>query len=326
MPKSSAKMPPDTSRVRVRVPDVLDAGQPPPVVLAYGIGVDSTALLVELESRGTPPDLVLTADTGVEKPETYAYQHMMADWMAARGIAYQTVRYVPRRFKHWPPYYDLLANVLTNATLPSISLGRHSCSLKWKVAPQDAFLKSWAPARAAWARGQKVVRLIGYGSSPADMRRYTHASTIGSDLFECRYPLRDWGWDRAACIARIEAAGLPVPPKSSCFICGAMKPDEVRALPAWCLRLIILVEARAAPRLRTVEGLWRRSTRTRPGRMTDFIRAEALLPEAVIDAIIRDAPMSLIRFQDVAAQIPISERPAMSAWLDQFNAAFPEAA
>lgn len=105
-----------------------------------------------------------------------------------------------------------------------------------------------------------------------------------------------------------------------------MKPDEVRALPAWCLRLIILVEARAAPRLRTVEGLWRRSTRTRPGRMTDFIRAEALLPEAVIDAIIRDAPMSLIRFQDVAAQIPISERPAMSAWLDQFNAAFPEAA
>lgn len=95
------------------------------------------------------------------------------------------------------------------------------------------------------------------------------------------------------CTARIEAAGLPVPPKSSCFICGAMKPDEVHALPAWCLRLIILVEARAAPRLRTVEGLWRKSTRTRPGRMTDFIRAEALLPGAEIDAIIRDAPAGL---------------------------------
>src|SRR3546814_7870048 len=80
-----------------------------------------------------------------------------------------------------------------------------------------------------------------------------------------------------------------------------MKPDEVRALPAWCLRLIVLVEARAAPRLRTVEGLWRRSTRTRSGRMTDFIRAEELLPAADIDAIIRDAPADLIRFQDVAA-------------------------
>lgn len=47
--------------------------QRPPVVLAYGIGVDSTALLVELESRGEAPDLVLAADTGVENPLTYEY-------------------------------------------------------------------------------------------------------------------------------------------------------------------------------------------------------------------------------------------------------------
>ena len=306
--------------------DYIRIAEPAPVVLAYGIGVDSTALLIELESRGTPPDLVITGDPGVEKPETYAYQEMIASWMAARGIRYETVRYTPRRFKHWPPYYDLLANVLTNATLPSISFGRHSCSLKWKVAPQDAFLKDWAPAKAAWARGQKVMRLIGYDASPADTRRYAHASTIANDLFECRYPLREWGWDRAACVARIEAAGLPVPPKSSCFICGAMKPGEVRALPAWCLRLIVLVEARAAPRLHTVEGLWRRSTSTRPGRMTDFIRAEELLPAADIDAIIRDAPAALIRFQDVAAHVPLPERPVMTEWLETFNAGFLEVA
>jgi hypothetical protein len=317
---------PSAPAAHIRDIDYIRVAEPAPVVLAYGIGVDSTALLVELESRGTPPDLVLTGDPGIEKPETYAYQKMIAAWMAARGIRYETVRYTPRRFKHWPPYYDLLANVLTNATLPSISLGRHSCSLKWKVAPQDAFLKQWAQAKAAWARGQKVIRLIGYDASPADTRRHAHASAIEHDLFECRYPLREWKWDRAACIARIEAAGLPVPPKSSCFICGAMKPDEVRALPAWCLRLIVLVEARAAPRLRTVEGLWRRSTSTRPGRMTDFIRAEELLPAADIDAIIRDAPADLIRFQDVAAHVPLPERPAMAEWLDTFNAGLLEAA
>ena len=311
---------------RPRDIDYIRVAEPAPVVLAYGIGVDSTALLVELESRGTPPDLVITGDPGIEKPETYVYQEMMAAWMAARGIRYETVRYTPKRFKHWPPYYDLLANVLTNATLPSISLGRHSCSLKWKVAPQDAFLKQWEPAKAAWARGQKVIRLIGYDASPADTRSYNHASAIANDLFECRYPLREWGWNRAACIARIEAAGLPVPPKSSCFICGAMKPDEVRALPSWCLRLIVLVEARAAPRLRTVEGLWRRSTATRPGRMTDFIRAEELLPAADIDAIIRDAPADLIRFQDVAGHVPLPERPTMAEWLDMFNAGLLEAA
>jgi hypothetical protein len=73
-------------------------------------------------SRGEPPDLVLTADPGAEKPETYEYQRVISLWMAARGIPYEVVRYVPTRFKHWPPYYSILANVLTNATLPSISL------------------------------------------------------------------------------------------------------------------------------------------------------------------------------------------------------------
>lgn len=309
-----------------RSPDYILVSAPPPVVLAYGIGVDSTALLVELEARGEAPDLVLSADPGAEKPETYAYQEMMAAWMAARGIPYEVVRYIPRRFKHWPPYYSILANVLTNATLPSISLGRHSCSLKWKVAPQDAYLRDWAPAQAAWSRGQKVVRMIGYDASRADSRRYAHASAIDDPLFECRYPLREWGWTRDRCVARIVAAGLPVPPKSSCFFCGAIQPDEVRALPSWCLRLIVLIEARAEPRLRPVEGLWRRSTRTKPGKITDFIRAERLLPEAEIAAIRRDAPTDLIRFQDAASLVPVSERPTMEAWIETFNAGLKKAA
>ena len=105
-----------------------------------------------------------------------------------------------------------------------------------------------------------------------------------------------------------------------------MKPDEVRALPSWCLRLIVLLEARAAPRLRTVEGLWRRSTATRPGRMTDFIRHEALLPPDEIDVIIREASADLKLFQHVAAQVPLPERPAMSEWLERFHAAYREAA
>ena len=77
---------------------------PPPVVLAYGVGVDSTALLVELEARGQRPDLVLTADTGVEKLATYAYLDVIRPWMTERGVHHELVRYQPKRFKHWPPY------------------------------------------------------------------------------------------------------------------------------------------------------------------------------------------------------------------------------
>jgi hypothetical protein len=293
---------------------------PRPVVLAYGIGVDSTALLVELVARGQKPDLVLSADTGVEKPATYAYLDVIRPWMDAHDIRHELVSYTPKRFKHWPPYYGLLEMCLTNATLPSKSLGGSSCSLKYKKAPQDAFLAGWQPAKDAWARGQRVIRLIGYDAGPRDTLRANHALSIDDPLYDCRYPLREWGWDREACEARIVAAGLPVPPKSACWLCIANRPQEIRELPRWCLRLIVLVEARAAPRLHTVEGLWRRSTKARPGRMTDFIRAEGLLPAREIDRIWRDAPVDLIRFQDVAAMVPIGERPTMQSWLERFNA------
>jgi hypothetical protein len=292
----------------------------PPVVLAYGVGVDSTALLIELAERGTPPDLVLTADTGVEKPATYAYLDIIGPWMAARGIRHEIVRYQTKRFKHWPPYHSLLEMALTNGTLPSKSMGGSSCSLKYKKAPQDAYLATWQPAIDAWGRGQKVVRLIGFDAGPRDTLRTNHAAQIVDPRYDCQYPLREWGWDRAACTERIARAGLPVPPKSSCWFCIGMSPAEVRELPGWCLRLIVLVEARAAPRLHTVEGLWRKSTRARPGKMTDFIRHEQLLPTDEIDRIVRDAPVDLIRFQDVAAMIPIGERPTMRDWLDRFNA------
>lgn len=293
---------------------------PPPVVLAYGIGVDSTALLVELVARGQAPDLVLSADTGVEKPETYEYLNIIGPWMADHGIRHEIVSYLPKRFKHWPPYYGLLEMCLTNATLPSKSLGGSSCSLKYKKAPQDAFLATWQPAVDAWGRGQRVVRLIGYDAGPRDTLRANHALSINDPLYDCQYPLRQWGWNREACVERILAAGLPVPSKSACWLCIANQPDEIRSLPRWCLRLIVLVEARAAPRLHTVEGLWRRSTKARPGRMTDFIRAEGLLPAREIDRIWRDAPLDLIRFQDVAALVPIGERPTMQSWLERFNA------
>ncbi len=57
--------------------------------------------------------------------------------------------------------------------------------------------------------------------------------------------------------------------------------------------------------------------------MTLFIRHERLLPPDEIDRIVRDAPTELIRFQDVAATIPVGERPTMRDWLDRFDASLP---
>lgn len=44
-----------------------------PLVVSYGAGVDSTAMLVGFVRRGIHPDYILFADTGGEKPETLAF-------------------------------------------------------------------------------------------------------------------------------------------------------------------------------------------------------------------------------------------------------------
>lgn len=194
------------------------------------------------------------------------------------------------------------------------------------MAPQDAWTKTWPAAQRAWARGQKVIRLIDFDAGKRDSQRYAHAEGYSSDLYDYQYPLREWRWDREACKARIRREGLPVPVASSCFFCTGMTPDEVRALPAEQLRLIVLLEARAAPRLRNCEGLWRSTTNglrgreARPGAMTIFIRSEGLLDPREIDSIIAEAPADLIAFLEVAARIPLADRPTIGSWLERFNA------
>lgn len=235
----------------------------------------------------------------------------------------------PETSRTGPPYADIFENQISNGTLPSIAFGRtHTCSLKWKVAPQDRWTEGWAPARAVWAAGGRVVKLIGYDSSPQDQRRYAHARSVQTDArYHYRYPLIEWGWTRADCERRIAAAGLPVPPKSSCFFCPASRPAEIDALPAVLLRRIVLMEARAKPRLRTIDGLWRkpvlgaRGATPRPGSMTAYIRERGLLPAAEVDAIIALAPQDLVRFRDAASQAAAEGRPAMADWLALFDAA-----
>lgn len=275
-----------------------------PLVVSYGVGVDSTAMLVGLYNRGIRPDLILHADVGGEKDETVAYLPVINAWLSRVGFPTVTiVRYQARNFKHWPPYRTLEQNCLTNGTLPSIAFGFGSCSQKWKAAPQDRFLKAWEPATRAWAQGGLVTKAIGYDASGRDCQRRTYAdkATSGSEKFAYWYPLQEWGWDRDECMRQIAAAGLALPVKSSCFFCTAMQPAEVDQLPHDKLRRIVLLEARAKPRLKSTEGLWRSSTRRRPGSMTQYIQERGLLPLAEIEEI-QKAPAALVQHQaDYAA-------------------------
>lgn len=203
-----------------------------PIIVNYGGGVDSTALLVHLVSVGLRPDLILFADTGDEKPETYAYLEFFDGWLQTKGFPGITrVAYTPVS----APYTTLEGNCLSNETLPSISFRKKNCTLKFKAAVMDAFLlgisrgpnqkKGWAPALEALERGVKPVKLIGYDNGPLDSCR---AVDVEEDrYFRYRYPLRQIKWSREDCITAIRKAGLPVPVKSACFYCASTKDWEL---------------------------------------------------------------------------------------------------
>lgn len=205
---------------------------PVPLIVNYGAGVDSTAMLIGMRRRKMRPDLVIFADTGGEKPETYDYLDIMDEWL--RNVRFPAITKV--KFKPvTAPYHTLEENCLVNETLPSLAFGYKSCSLKFKAEPMDKWLlgvsrgpnkcKGWPPVLEALANNAKPVKCIGYDNGPKDSRR-----SVGKgedDNFIYRYPLREWGWAREHCMEEIIKEGMPVPIKSACFFCPASKKWEL---------------------------------------------------------------------------------------------------
>lgn len=225
-----------------------------PLVVAYGLGVDSTAMLIELARRDIRPDLILFADTGGEKPETYQYLDVIQPFLRSVGFPEViVVRYKPK----WAVYDTLEEQCLHTGTLPSLAYGGKSCSIKYKKTPQDKYVAKWPPAQRCWARGGKVLKAIGFDAGPADMRRHRY---VEDERFRYWYPLVEWGHDRSRCQKVIEDAGLPVPMKSSCFYCPAMKKPEIVWLQEHHPDLIeraLQIERNAQDSLTSVKGLGR---------------------------------------------------------------------
>ncbi|MCH9837497.1 hypothetical protein K0U83_17670 [bacterium] len=279
-----------------------------PVVVSYGLGVDSTAMLIGLHARGIKPDAILFADTGAEKDATYDYLPVVNGWL--RSVGWPEVTVVrntpsPDRLKHWPAYETLESNCTSNATLPSLAYGRKACSLKWKAGPMDKWVRR---EFATELKGGKVRRLIGYDDSPADRRRFAKVKDRHSDNWRFEYPLIEWGWTRDRCKEVIREAGLPVPPKSACYFCPSTHSEELDDMKTKYLRRIVAIEARAAAHNTKVSGLWRSKA------MTDYIRDAELLPADEIDRIIEVTPT-----ERVLASTPEAELPDWHDFLECFT-------
>lgn len=237
--------------------------------IAYGLGVDSTAILVGLSQlvrdgrEEFKPDYIVFADTGAEKQATYDYMSVLSKWLKKVGFPQVQVAAYATEFqsKSFGSSRTLEQQVLLTQHLPSISATKFkyaTCSQLWKQAAQQKWLemasglyersgRSWLPRK-----GLKITKAIGYDADETDRaKRGTfrveddkrlYAAKGAENPFSYWYPLQDWDWDRARCIAEIEAEINVVPPKSSCTFCGAMKPFEIETLPKDELLRALLVE------------------------------------------------------------------------------------
>ena len=254
-----------------------------PLVVAYGGGVDSSAMLILMARRGIRPDLILMADTGGEKPQTYEYVNTtFRDWL--RAVQFPPVVWVRRGKGKKVPYMTLEGQCLYHGTLPSIAFRRNkTCSIKWKREPQDRYVVSWPPATRCWEQGKRVLKAIGFDAGPSDGRRIKDSTTCGEcghkwtperggllqlecpvcqekveELYDYWYPLAEWGYDREACKEVIRSEGLAVPIKSACFFCPSAKKHEIQWLSENhpdLLRRSLQMEERAWPKLRGIKGL-----------------------------------------------------------------------
>jgi len=173
-------------------------------IVSYGGGTNSTAMLIGLIERQEKVDFILFADTGGEKPHTYTYVDMFSEWLKDHGMPESiTVSNLP----------TLEADCLTRGALPSVAYGFKSCSDRWKIRPQNKYLKE---------HGIKVTqRLIGFDADEPQRAKEIEGN---------RYPLLEWDWGRDECIKAIKDAGLPSPGKSSCYFCPSSKKHEILQL------------------------------------------------------------------------------------------------
>jgi hypothetical protein len=191
--------------------------------ISYGGGVQSTALLVLAAQGRIDFPLFLMANVGddSENPATLRYvENYARPYAAEHGIELAVLDRIKR-----DGTVETLMGRLTRGGSRSLPIpvrmsngapGQRSCTadFKIKVIGKELKRRGASPDNPA---------TIGIGISVDEIHRANNRRVEPHEVVT--YPLLDLGLRRTDCARIIRDAGLPVPPKSSCFFCPFHRPE-----------------------------------------------------------------------------------------------------
>lgn len=218
---------------------------PPCVVLGWGLGVESSAILSRwlLEPATRDFDLqhlvVITALTGDEFEITHRLveEHLLpllrahdVRWVQVcragqsdlDGIVVVDDSSAPNKSHRCGPW-RLSHELITGGTVPQYANGRRLCSIRAKGSVLDRWIEEHIKG--------SYRHVIGFNAD--ETTRVARDRSYSTVLRESEYPLVEWGWDRAACEEYLESVFGVSWHKSACCFCPFRGGSTDELLQDW---------------------------------------------------------------------------------------------
>jgi 3'-phosphoadenosine 5'-phosphosulfate sulfotransferase (PAPS reductase)/FAD synthetase len=184
---------------------------------AFGGGVQSTACLVLAAQGRIDFRVFLFANVGAdsENPVTLRYVADVArPYAEAHGLTLVELQRTRRNGESETVLGRALStarSVPIPARMSNGAPGNRTCTVDFKVKVLDKWIKQHGAT-------DETPAVLGLGISLDELHR-AHTDRPGEEFKRKTYPLLDQRMTRQDCMNVIRQAGLPIPPKSSCYFC-----------------------------------------------------------------------------------------------------------
>jgi hypothetical protein len=214
-------------------------------IFSFGGGVQSTAALVLAAKKEIDYNTFVFSNVGddSENPETIDYiNHISIPYAEKHGIDFVEVKRIRKNGEFVSLYEHIMRSKRTidiPVRMSNGAPGNRNCTAEYKVKTVanyiknkifDDFMSENQIQKLSNIQKRKALEnksIVGIGISIDEFERMKDSKI---DFIINDYPLIDMKISRNDCYSIIKSAGLPVPPKSSCYFCPYKRIGEWRDL------------------------------------------------------------------------------------------------